>query len=88
VIPLAEHARRADSPRELLEAQLCFLERRRLEAEKASLERELGDLERAAGALDDAVHDPRAIELVRELTRICEALLALRPVAREQAVPR
>jgi hypothetical protein len=77
VIPLAEHARLASSPREFLQGALQFLERRRLEAEQASLARTLGELEGASGAFNDAVNDPRAIELSREATRIREALQAL-----------
>jgi len=68
VVPLADRAREAESPRELLEGQLRFLAQRRFAEEVRTLELRLAEQERlAAGASGEAAR--AAHELAEQLTR-------------------
>jgi DNA primase len=69
VVPIHEHAAKADSPRALLDGQLKYLKSRRLDLEARELERELAEQDRKAAEASggDASGDPRTDELFRRL---------------------
>jgi DNA primase len=73
VVPIHEHAATAESPRALLDGQIRFLKRRRIELENREIERELREQDRGTPVASEhgAPDDARTIELSRRLQKNC-----------------
>jgi hypothetical protein len=71
VVPIHEHAATAESPRALLDGQLRFLKRRRLELDNRAIERELAEQDRQPASTTGSAtgDDARTSELSRQLQK-------------------